>query len=30
LHVIIVPLATVGFMLAHFLMIRRQGIAKPL
>ncbi len=30
LHVIIVPLATVALMGAHFLMIRRQGIAKPL
>jgi hypothetical protein len=30
LHVIVVPLATVAFMGAHFLMIRRQGIAKPL
>jgi hypothetical protein len=30
LHVIIVPLATVAFMGAHFLMIRRLGIAKPL
>jgi quinol-cytochrome oxidoreductase complex cytochrome b subunit len=30
LHVIIVPLATVVFMGAHFLMIRRLGIAKPL
>lgn len=30
LHVIVVPLATVGFMLAHFIMIRRVGIAKPL
>jgi len=30
LHVIVVPLATVTFMFAHFLMIRRQGIAKPL
>ncbi len=30
LHVIVVPLATVAFMLAHFLMIRRQGIARPL
>ena len=30
LHVIIVPLATVAFMVGHFLMIRRQGIAKPL
>jgi cytochrome b len=30
LHVIIVPLATITFMGAHFLMVRRQGIAKPL
>ena len=30
LHVIVVPLATVAFMGAHFLMIRRQGVAKPL
>ena len=30
LHVIIVPLITVAFMGAHFLMVRRQGIAKPL
>jgi cytochrome b6 len=30
LHVIVVPLATITFMVAHFLMIRRQGIAKPL
>lgn len=30
LHVIIVPLATVALMGAHFLMIRRHGIAKPL
>ena len=30
LHVIVVPLATVVFMGAHFLMIRKQGIAKPL
>jgi quinol-cytochrome oxidoreductase complex cytochrome b subunit len=30
LHVIVVPLATVLFMGAHFLMIRKQGIAKPL
>lgn len=30
LHVIVVPLATVAFMGGHFLMIRRQGIAKPL
>lgn len=30
LHVIVVPIATLIFMLAHFIMIRRQGIAKPL
>lgn len=30
LHVIIVPLATVLFMLAHFMMVRRLGIKKPL
>jgi len=30
LHVIATPLLTVAFMFAHFLMIRRQGIAKPL
>jgi hypothetical protein len=30
LHIIIVPLATVAFMVVHFFMIRRQGIAKPL
>ncbi len=30
LHVIVVPLLTVVFMGAHFLMIRRQGIARPL
>jgi hypothetical protein len=30
LHVLVLPLATVGFMGAHFLMIRRLGIAKPL
>lgn len=30
LHVIVIPLATVLFMLAHFLMIRRLGIKKPL
>ncbi len=30
LHVIVVPLLTVVFMGAHFIMIRRQGIAKPL
>lgn len=30
LHVIAIPLLTVAFMLAHFFMIRRQGIARPL
>lgn len=30
LHVIVVPIATISFMIAHFIMIRRQGIAKPL
>ncbi|MDD5466690.1 MAG: cytochrome b N-terminal domain-containing protein [Anaerolineales bacterium] len=30
LHVLIVPLATVAFMAAHFLMIRRQGVYRPL
>lgn len=30
LHVIVVPIATLIFMLAHFIMIRRQGISKPL
>lgn len=30
LHVIVVPLATIAFMGAHFLMVRRQGVAKPL
>lgn len=30
LHVIILPIATLGFMGAHFLMIRRLGIAEPL
>lgn len=30
LHVIVVPIMTLGFMFAHFLMIRRQGVMKPL
>jgi len=30
LHIIILPLITVAMMVAHFLMVRRQGIAKPL
>jgi cytochrome b6 len=30
LHIIALPLLTVAFMGAHFLMVRRQGIAEPL
>ena len=30
LHVLILPLATLALMGAHFLMVRRQGIAQPL
>jgi len=30
LHVIVLPIFTLVFMLAHFFMIRKQGIAKPL
>jgi cytochrome b6 len=30
LHILILPLVTVGSMGAHFLMVRRQGIARPL
>lgn len=30
LHIIITPILTILFMGAHFLMVRRQGIAKPL
>jgi hypothetical protein len=30
LHVLVLPLVTVGSMLAHFLMIRKQGLMKPL
>lgn len=30
LHIIVVPLLTFTFMGAHFLMIRRQGVARPL
>lgn len=30
LHIIILPIVTLGMMLAHFLMVRRQGIARPL
>ncbi len=30
LHILILPLITIAAMLAHFIMIRRQGIMKPL
>jgi hypothetical protein len=30
LHIIVTPLLTLAFMLAHFMMIRKLGIAKPL
>jgi cytochrome b6 len=30
LHVIVLPIAILAFMLAHFIMIRRLGIARPL
>jgi len=30
LHILVLPLVTVGSMGAHFLMVRRQGVAKPL
>lgn len=30
LHILILPLITVAAMLAHFIMVRRQGIMKPL
>ena len=30
LHVLIIPLITVGAMLMHFIMVRRQGLMKPL
>ena len=30
LHIIVVPLLTVTLMGVHFLMIRRQGVARPL
>ena len=29
-HIIVIPLITVAFMLAHFLMVRRLGVKKPL
>jgi quinol-cytochrome oxidoreductase complex cytochrome b subunit len=30
LHVLFLPLVTVIFLLAHFVMIRKQGISSPL
>ncbi len=30
LHVLIAPSATLAFMVSHFLMVRRQGVARPL
>ena len=30
LHVLVIPLITVGAMLMHFIMIRKQGVMKPL
>jgi hypothetical protein len=30
LHILILPLVSIGLMGAHFLMVRRQGVAKPL
>lgn len=30
LHILIIPLATVAFMLVHFMMVRRLGVKKPL
>lgn len=30
LHVMIIPILTVTFMFAHFLMVRRQGVMRPL
>ena len=30
LHILILPILTLVLMLGHFLMIRRQGVAKPL
>jgi menaquinol-cytochrome c reductase cytochrome b subunit len=30
LHVIVLPIIIIAFLGAHFLMIRRQGISKPL
>lgn len=30
LHIMVLPIITLTFMLAHFIMVRRQGIAQPL
>jgi quinol-cytochrome oxidoreductase complex cytochrome b subunit len=30
LHVLVVPVLTIAMMGAHFLMVRRLGVAKPL
>jgi hypothetical protein len=30
LHILILPMVTIASMVAHFLMVRRQGVAKPL
>jgi len=30
LHIIVIPLATVAFMLVHFMMVRKLGVKKPL
>jgi quinol-cytochrome oxidoreductase complex cytochrome b subunit len=30
LHIIVTPLLTLGFMLAHFMMIRKLGVQQPL
>jgi hypothetical protein len=30
LHIIVIPLATVAFMLLHFMMVRKLGVKKPL
>jgi quinol-cytochrome oxidoreductase complex cytochrome b subunit len=29
-HILVLPLVTVGFMLMHFMMIRKQGVMEPL
>ena len=30
MHILVLPVVTIGVMFAHFLMVRRQGVAKPL